>query len=256
MRYAYSPMPALILTPRQTDDAQALWRAAIARGWDVHRLTTWRVPEELQSVLEPILYVEALFGPSLAEQLGVRLLDPPEDWLPRLPIVYRRRAVSLTTFGHARRLDAAAFVKPPNDKSFPAAVYAPAELSAAFDDAMLVLVAEPVRFLSEFRCFILDRTIRTFSIYCRDGDLQRADDSRATPDEEQQLAGFVGSILADSTVELPRACALDVGLIEDRGWAVVELNAAWGAGIYGCDPDRVLDVIRFATVPLADASVR
>jgi ATP-grasp domain, R2K clade family 2 len=86
-------MPTLILTPRFTDDAQALWRAAIQLGWSVERLTSWRVPEEL------------------------------------------------------------------------------------------------------------------------------------------------------------RAVALDVGIIRGRGWAVVELNSAWGAGIYGCDPARVLEVLQAAAVP-------
>jgi len=28
-----------------------------------------------------------------------------------------------------------------------------------------------------------------------------------------------------------------------RGWAVIEANAAWGAGLCGCDADRVRDVV-------------
>lgn len=42
---------------------------------------------------------------------------------------------------------------------------------------------------------------------------------------------------------------LDIGTISGRGWAVVEANAAWGSGIYGCDPMEVLGVIRHATKP-------
>lgn len=37
--------------------------------------------------------------------------------------------------------------------------------------------------------------------------------------------------------------------MEGRGWAVVEQNAAWGSGIYGCDPEEVLEVLRFAAIP-------
>ncbi|WP_201278280.1 hypothetical protein [Scytonema millei] len=48
-------MPTLILAPRYTTDTQALWRAANQLGWQVERLTNWRVSEELQSVVEPIL---------------------------------------------------------------------------------------------------------------------------------------------------------------------------------------------------------
>src|SRR5438132_7923079 len=126
-------MPTLILTPRFTEDAQALWRAAGQLGWGVERLTSWRVPEELRSVPDPVLYLEALFGPTLAEQLGVRLLEPAADWLPRLPEEFRKRRVSLTTLRAARALAEPAFVKPPNDKSFPARVYTGAELPVGYD---------------------------------------------------------------------------------------------------------------------------
>jgi hypothetical protein len=239
-------MPTLILTPRQTEDAQSLWRAALARGWDVERLTTWRIPEDLRSAPEPVLYVEALFGPTLADELGVQLLSPAEDWLPALPLAYRRREVQLSTLGRARRLPAPAFIKPPNDKSFPAAVYAPSELPSAFDDDMAVLVSEPVRFVSEFRCFVLDRRVRAFSLYAREGT--PCPTEVHTEAEARAIEAFVGAMLASPDVALPRACALDVGVVDGRGWSVVELNAAWGAGIYRCDPEAVLDVVRAATI--------
>lgn len=238
-------MPTLILSPRQTDDAQALWRAAIARGWDVVRLKTWKIPDSLSHCSEPFLYVEALFGSSLAEELGVELLNPPEDWLCRLPEKYRRRQIRLATFGEARSLSPAAFIKPPNDKSFPAAVYAPAELPQSFESEMSVLISEPVRFLSEYRCFVLERIVVAFSMYARDGE-PSADEASAS--ECQQLLAFVSELLVDGAIDLPRAFVVDCGPIEDRGWAVIELNAAWGSGIYRCDPDQVLDVVRAANV--------
>jgi hypothetical protein len=46
-------MPTLLLSPRYTDDAQALWRAAGRLGWRVERLRGWRVPDELLTVPEP-----------------------------------------------------------------------------------------------------------------------------------------------------------------------------------------------------------
>jgi hypothetical protein len=36
---------------------------------------------------------------------------------------------------------------------------------------------------------------------------------------------------------------IDIGKIVGRGWAVVEANPAWGSGIYGNDPDEVLNVL-------------
>jgi hypothetical protein len=116
-------MPTLILTPRFTADAQALWRVRLQLGWGVERLSTWRVPDDLRSVPDPVLYLEGLFGPTLAEEFGLRLLEPPVDWLPRLPEEYRKRKVTLTSLREARNLAEPAFVKPPNDKSFEARVY-------------------------------------------------------------------------------------------------------------------------------------
>ncbi len=241
-------MPTLILTPRFTDDSQALWRAAGRLGWDVERLTGWRVPEALRSVPEPVLYLEAMFGPTLAEQFGRRMLEPPEDWLVRLPMEYRKRDIRLTTLGAARTMPGRAFVKPPNDKSFPARVYSCAELPAEYDDAMAVLMSEVVTWEKEFRCFVLDRRMMTFSVYLRGGVLQREAGFAHSPEEAAELSAFVGTLLADGRVDLPRTAVIDAGVIAGRGWAVVEQNSAWGAGLYGCDPEKVLEVLRHAAV--------
>ncbi len=50
-------------------------------------------------------------------------------------------------------------------------------------------------------------------------------------------------------MDLPRAVVVDVGLIAGRGWAVIEFNAAWGAGLNGCDPEKVLPAILAASAP-------
>jgi hypothetical protein len=38
-------MPTLLLSSRQTDDAQKLWRACIDEKWEVVRVYNWRVPK-------------------------------------------------------------------------------------------------------------------------------------------------------------------------------------------------------------------
>lgn len=242
------PTPTLILTPRYTGDSQLLWRAAIRRGWHVARLETWSIPEHLRKVSAPVLYVEALFGPMLADELGVRLLEPPDDWLVRLPAEYRLRDIHLTTLDEARASSVPAFVKPPADKSFAARVYTGADLPDGLPGDMPVLVAEVVAWENEFRCFILDRALRTFSLYARNGELQDEEDYASTDDEAAALTAFVSRMLADARVDLPRAIVVDVGVIAGRGWACVEANGAWGTGLYACDADEALRVIRHATV--------
>src|SRR5262249_2544025 len=154
---------------------------------------------------DPVLYLEGLFGPALAEQLGLRLPEPPVDWLPRLPEKYRKRWVYLTTLGRARTLTESAFIKPPNDKSFPAQVYAGTGLPREYEDDSPVLVAEVVAWEKEFRCFVLDRQPRTTSIYLRGGQLQREHDFAQSEVEEAEALGFIRSLLQDTSVELPRA---------------------------------------------------
>lgn len=242
-------MPTLILTPRFTEDAQALWRAAGQLGWGVERLVSWRVPEDLRAVPEPVLYLEALFGPKLAEQFRLRLLEPNVNWLPQLPEEFRKRQVSLMPLRAARRLAKPAFIKPPNDKSFPARLYSGAELPDGYDEDSPVLVAEVVRWEVEFRCFVLDRQPRAISVYLRSGEFQRESGFAASPSELAEAESVARAVCQDSRIDLPRATVLDVGVIAGRGWAVVEQNAAWGSGIYGCDPVAVLEVLRHAAVP-------
>ena len=243
-------MPTLILTPRYTNDSQALWRAAIRLGWGVERLTSWRIPRELLSVPDPVLYLEALFGPMLAEQFGLRLLDPPDDWLPRLPEVYRKRQISLMSLQSARAISDPTFIKPPNDKSFPAKVYVGAELPEGYYEESPVLVAEVVKWEKEFRCFFLDREPQTLSIYLRGNELQRENGFAACESELEEAEAFARKVLSDPTVDVPNAAVMDVGVISGRGWAVVELNSAWGSGIYGCDPQRVLEVLQHSAIPI------
>ena len=50
------------------------------------------------------------------------------------------------------------------------------------------------------------------------------------------------------TGHCPPACVIDAGWAEDRGWAVIEANPCWGAGLYGCEPAAALETARFAIV--------
>ena len=245
---ARSDMPTLIFTPRFTDDSQALWKAAADLGWNAERLSGWRVPDHLRRMPQPVLYGEALFGPVLAEQLGIVLVSPPEDWLVRLPFEYKKRAITLSTLGEERSRVERAFIKPPNDKSFPAGVYCGTELPAGYPDEAAVLVSDVVRWEKEYRCFVLDRQLRTYSVYSRDGQLQRDRGFASDAAEDAELEAFMAQLLADQRVDLPPAVVVDVGCMAGAGWGCVELNAAWGAGIYGCDPKSALKVIERASL--------
>jgi ATP-grasp domain, R2K clade family 2 len=240
-------MTTLLMSSRHTEDDQVLWRAAIGRGWSVARARGIRLPEIEDR--EVVIYVEAMFAPAIAKMIGRRLLDPPEDWLVKMPLGFRKREVRLVTLGQARAMNRPNFMKPPNDKSFAAQVYSSgADLPLEFDDDMPVLVADPVRWESEFRCFCLDRKVVTVSPYLRSGTPAKETGYDATALELTDASKFAEDVLDAAHEFTPRAVVIDVGLIVNSGWAVVEANGAWGSGIYGCDPNFVLDVIRHATL--------
>jgi hypothetical protein len=66
--------------------------------------------------------------------------------------------------------------------------------------------------------------------------------------ETTEAEHYIHSMLLDHVVRLPPAVVVDIGRIAGRGWAIIEANAAWGSGLYGCDPDRVLAVLRCASL--------
>ena len=242
-------MTTLLLSARYTADDQALWRAAIGRGWPVVRARGLQVPHIEDA--EIVFYVEPLFALPIAQMLGRQLLDPPEDWLEKIPMEFRKRLIYLTTLNEARGLNSPRFTKPPNDKSFLARVYdSGSELPTDFDDQTPVLIAEPVDWETEYRCFCLDANVSTLSPYLRSGVLAAETGYAATDSELVEAKEFTEAVLRDGRNTTPRAIVIDVGRIRGRGFAVVEANGAWGTGIYGCDPNLVLDVIRHATIQL------
>lgn len=245
-------MPVLLLPPRMTDDSQVLQQAALARGWQVERLANWRPPSRLRD--EPLVfYGEPLFADVVAGPLRLALLDPPPDWLTQLPSHYLRRKVRSGTLAEARRGTIPTFIKPALDKCFQAGVYASgAALPATvvlLPETTPVLFSEPVHWEIEFRCFVLERAVAAMSAYLREGTLVEAEDGSwpASAEETTEAEHFIYSVLVDHAVPLPPAVVVDIGRIAGRGWAIIEANAAWGSGLYGCDPDHVLAVLSRAS---------
>lgn len=110
---------------------------------------------------------------------------------------------------------------------------------------MPVYVSEPVEWLIEFRCFILNSEVATLSIYSRNGILVETNDGEwlASDSEINTARTFITTLLNDNKVKIPPACVIDIGNIKGRGWAVVEANPVWASGIYGCNPHAILNVL-------------
>lgn len=189
-------MPNVILTARHTPDSQVLGRAAAELGRDVERLPSWLIPDHLKHLAEPVIYDEARFAWVVAAEFGVDLKEPPEDWLPRLPDAFRKRTGALTSLGKALGLAFTPFVKPPNDRCFPARVCVlPADLPTTFPDDLPVLASEVVTWEKESRCFALDSKVATSSVYLRDGAVKADNEFASEPAELAEATVFAEEAL-------------------------------------------------------------
>jgi hypothetical protein len=245
-------VPTLVLSHRYSPDSNALFAAALAAGWDVERLHSFRCPEGLAS-RDPVFYGETILADAIVDDLEIALLEPTDDWLPRLPHRHRRRDVRLTTLAEALTIQERAFVKPTDEKCFPARVYA--DGTSIHPDPLLpsdlpVLVSEPVVFEVEFRFFVLEREVAALSPYIRSGEIARdaSGNWETDPTEVETASASILELLGDVEVDLPPAVVVDVGHMTGRGWGVVEANPAWASGLCGCDPASVLPVLHRAAV--------
>ncbi|MCD0484344.1 ATP-grasp domain-containing protein [Streptacidiphilus sp. ASG 303] len=244
----------LILAPRVTDTRLQLAAAAHRRGLRAVTAHGWRRPEEAGPGTPAHLYGGPLLADSVGGALGLVLLEPPADWLARLPQELTCRRVEAVTLAEARRLRRPAFVKPPVDKHFPARIHTDGSRLPgpdALDDDLPVLVSDIVRFVREYRLLVLDGAVRTASRYAVGPALDTAP-LEEDPHHADVLA-FARDLLTAAGGSLPSAAVVDVGLLDDGRWAVVEANPAWASGGYACDPDRVLDVVLRAAGPAAEA---
>lgn len=248
-------MPTLVVDSMEQKDSRALAGAAQLAGW-----TILTIPQtdaiRRQSPMDLVLHGPPAALIELGKTLEMALLEPPLDWLAELPARYLGRQIQRATVEQARSIQRPVFVKTldPARKWFDAGVFPGGwalPCGRGFPESTAVLVAEPVRWLVEYRCFVLENRIACFSPYARQGRWMRKGDARwVIPTEEnRQLHRLGESLLGSLRGKTPPAWTLDVGCIEGKGWAVIEANPVWSSGIYQCDPTAILPVLRRACVP-------
>ena len=247
-------MPSFICSSRYTIDSQILRKTAQSLGWETLRLDGNTIPEWFDPPdAEIALFYTAPHAFDIANQLGRTLVGCNPDWTVNLLPELLNRELHQTTLKNALRIAQSQFVKHSVSKVFPAAVYDVDKLAnetTKIHRDSLVHVGEPVKFECEFRCFVARKQVNTISPYVYDGQIVSDYDSFPTvPDAElNDVRAFAKTVLNHPDVSSPDAFVLDVGIIRDRGWAVVESNECWASGIYACDPIRVLETLVSAAV--------
>lgn len=239
-------MPTLLLSRSCRPEAERLAQVARQAKWNHQWIGLRRVPEQLHGT-EFGLYAQTDVALGVARRHDLALIEPSFDILARFPERHVCRQMRFMPLTQAKTIREPVFVKPADctHKCFDAAVYESGWHILCADDLdpmTPVLVSEPVEWAVEYRAIVLERRVVTFSPYIRGG--WRACDTEGNwpypAAEGAEAIAFCESIMADQTIDLPPVFTLDIGMIEGRGWAIVELNPVWCSGLLGCDLSRML----------------
>lgn len=245
-------MPLLILHERHTPDDSDIWRVAVRRKWTTERVNRFNVRDRVAGH-SMIRYYGSLDHWALkvkeqVPQLHIPDLDPTV--LPAVQCTHRSiRLMTVADLASCTR-EWPLFIKPTTYKWFEARVYLPDEPLAGeplLND--LLYTQDIVEFVDEVRCFCVEGSILTSSLY-RIGKVVYSD-TALEPDQvrfDDQLSatpipGYVAAIWKEHGGQLPHAYVADFGRHPDGTWSLIEFNEPWCSGLYYCDPERCFDCI-------------
>jgi hypothetical protein len=238
----------LLAQPRNGSEIRALIVAAHELGWEVIEAPSgWRLEEELTSSGKVgVPYGSQTFCEVISQQMNWQLKFNPLDWLAKIDRQYLGRKVEFMTLAQAMQLSEPKFVKPADDKVFPAKVYYPGIDSLTPHEIIPrdtpVLVSDPVQFVSEYRCFVKDKQVVTCSCYIMDGEIN---EPRNWFKRSEIVAAHLTKLLACDIIQSAPA-VVDLGYLNTGELVIIESNQAWASGIYGCDLAGVLDTLSVA----------
>lgn len=227
----------LLISDKPDVERDAVAESFVRGGGEVTRVGRFWDPPAFEPATVRVYGADS-FCLVLQQKLGLTLCSPHNELLLRLPTEFLRRQIVRSRLEDVPDLSLPAFIKPIIPKQFRAAVYAtPAEIwkeSEGLAPDTAIFVSEVVTFAAEARAFVLQGEVLDAAVYEGGGDVEAVE-------------SFVTELA--KTDLLPRTVVVDVGLIRGRGWAVIEFNAAWGSGLNGCDPMKVLPAIVAASDP-------
>ena len=227
----------LLISDKPDVERDAVAEAFARHGGTVHRIARfWEPP-----VFDPSsvrVYGADSFCLVLQQKLGFTLCSPDDELLLRVPSAFLKRQIRRQMLGDIAGISFPSFVKPVVPKQFRGAVYQSSDELAVeclgLSASTAIFVSEPVTFAAEARTFVREGQVLDSAVY--EGEKKAA-----------EAEAFVAALT--DTMSFPRTVVVDVGFIDGRGWGVIEFNAAWGAGLNGCDPDKVLPAIVAASGP-------
>ena len=229
----------LLLIPDKPD----IERDAIASTWEKHvgqvkRIGKFWEQQDIYSKRVTIYGIDT-FSLVLAQVIGVSLIEPKDESLADIPKKWIKRKITILTIADINESLFPTFIKPVKPKTFKSQIYQNytgfLEETKGINPNEQLIQSAIIPIESEARAFILDNHILDISIYEGQADIVDA-------------KSFLVSFLLNQTLDLPKTYVIDIGYNTYDGWFVIEFNASWGAGLNGCNPDKVILAIREATI--------
>jgi hypothetical protein len=231
----------ILLVPEKTDrELERLAAAWIRRGGPVKKLGKYWLKDEQLAKQKIAIYGNQAFALVLAQLYEVELVSPDDTLLAKLKYEWTKRSIELKTIGEISPKDFPVFIKPVLPKIFTARVFQAIdefkEVTNGLPYTEQVLVSDIIENIqAEARCFVKDGVIKDIGLYEGSADLRDGEE-------------FVMCFLDTCKNELPNTVVVDIAYNEQLGWFILEFNACWGAGLNGCEADKVIDCIIEATV--------
>lgn len=232
------PLDTVLLVPEKTDEERDLvintWQRL---GGEVQRLGRfWEKPAGLEG-RKVAIYGNDTFAHVVAQVVKVHLVSPDDSLIARLAQHWTKRRISIKTIDELTQAEFPRFIKPIVPKQFQAKVYQSLDELLVETEGLpgqsQVLFSEVVSITAEARGFILRDKVMDVSLYEGNADVESG---------KAYLTDFIRS-----QPDMPPCYVVDVGYNPKQGWFIVEFNACWGAGLNGCNAEKVLSCMLEAT---------
>lgn len=236
-------MKTIVLSNRKSKDSLIIERAAAHRGYKTIRLTG-NNKSEWADEIDLAVYCEGFLAEYISQQSNVVLLRPLDKAMVNAPIELKHRQITLCRASELKGATFPIFIKPVDQKFFKAGVYSDiGKLTKYIEDYPndMVLTGEIVHFIDEYRHFCFDGKVLTSSPYIINREFVGDNDEIGLV--PNSVVSMAEKAINECKHDIPRACVVDIGILDDGSISLIEFNPAWASGVYGTKPDLALECI-------------
>lgn len=229
----------LLLIPTKLDqERDELADAWVKLGGSVMKVDKFWVRPDI-GTKDIAFYGNETFCLVLSQVLERTLVIVKDDIIADLDKVWTKRQLEIKTINECLSSSFPKFIKSVVPKAIKAKVYQNSQdlktAAGQYDPAEKVIQSDIIDIKAEVRVFVLDKTISDLAFYEGQGNIEDA-------------KRFGLEFLNNCRILLPKTFVMDLGFNEIDGWFVIEFNSAWGAGLNGCNPNKIIDCIISATI--------